>query len=162
MRVAARISSRLGYWLRLTVAGVACLWHAPLLLGQGIRSARMLVECAEAVQGWRLRRRRKFTRFLILPLRHYGALLISLPEIAGVRVEDYRRQIWHVYEEVQRLSAELQDGRSFLPTASARRLQRLLVQVAFEDSFSIRIDSEQATSFTVYAQTSEVVLDFLD
>ncbi len=162
MRVAARVSSRLAYWLRLATATLACVRYVFQLLRQGDRNATILIQCEEVIRGRRLGLSTKSARLIAIPIRHFGALLKALPDIAGSQAEDYRQRIWQVHEKVRGLSSEIPDGRSFLPTSSARRLQRLLVSEVFEKHFSISLDSEQAISFAVYAESSEVILDFLD
>ena len=162
MRVAARVSSRLAYWLRLATATLACVRYIFQLLRQGGRNATVLIRCEEVIRGRRLALGTKSARLIAIPIRHFGALLRGLPDIAGSQAEHYRQRIQQVHEKVSGLSAEIPDGRSFLPTSSARRLQRLLVSEVFEKHLSISLDSEQAISFAVYAESSEVVLDFLD
>jgi hypothetical protein len=162
MRSATRLSTRLAYWLRLTVAAGAGLWHVFRLLRQGDRNIRTLMRYEKAMRGDRLRLVTKYARLITTPLRHCATVLQALPTIAGANPEEYQAQLAKTYERVQSLSTELANGRSFLPSPCSRKLQRLLIPVVFYDFLSIAIKPEQAIAFAFYAESSEVVRDFLD
>lgn len=162
MRAAARLSTRLAYVLRVALATGACLSHVFRLLRQGGRNIRILMRYEGVTRGARLRPATKRGRLIAIPLRHYAAVLMALPKIAGANAEGYRRQLAKTYERVQSLSSELPNGRSFLPSPSAQKLQRLLIPLVFDDSLSIPIKPEEAIAFAFYAESSEVLRDFLD
>jgi hypothetical protein len=116
----------------------------------------------EDVRGQQLQPGTKYARLIAIPLWHYAAILKALPKITGANAQEYRKRLDDADKLVRNLASELSQGRSFLSTPRARELQRLLVPVVFRDFLSIRITPQQAISFAVYAESSEVVRDFLD
>lgn len=162
MAVSLPFGARLSYWLRLTVTVMAAPRHVFTLLRQGDRNVKILLRTRRAVGFRRLSLAKRITSLVSVPLRHYFAVLRASPQIAGANAWDYQRRLHETHARVKLLSDGLPEGRSFLSNPSVRRLQRHLVPLVFEEEFAIRITPEQATSFSCYAESSELVLDFLD
>ena len=161
MAVSPSFDARLCYWLRLTAIVTAALRHAFTLLRQADRNERILTRALQSIGRKRTTLASACYGLITVPLRHYFAILSESPRIAGVSTRDYQQRVFETHAQVRLLSDELPE-RSFLHTPMARKLQSDLVQDVFEELFSIRITTDQIFSFSYYAESSELVLDFLD